>query len=37
MPEGVRVSERPDVRVPYPVGMPMIEADGEFPVVYRRA
>lgn len=35
MPEGVRVSERADVRVPYPAGMPMIEAGAEYPVVYR--
>lgn len=35
MPEGVRVSNRPDVRVPHPAGMDMIEAGADFPVVYR--
>jgi phytanoyl-CoA hydroxylase len=36
MPEGMRVSTREDVRVPYPAGRLMTETGPEFPIVYRK-
>jgi len=35
MPEGTLVSERSDVRVPFPPGTPMIDTGPDFPIVYQ--
>lgn len=35
MPEDVRVSHHPDMRIPLPAGSLMLEAGPEFPIVYR--